>query len=42
MPVLTYLADTNTVSDFFRPGNPVKEWFGNHLGTTVHSSSNLK
>lgn len=28
MPVLKYLADTNTVSDYFRSGNPVKEWFG--------------
>jgi len=32
MPVLKYLADTNTVSDYFRPGNPVKEWFATHRG----------
>ena len=32
MPVLKYLTDTNTVSDYFRPGNPVKEWFAQHRG----------
>jgi predicted nucleic acid-binding protein len=32
MPVLKYLADTNTVSDYFRSGNPVKEWFAAHRG----------
>ena len=32
MPVLKYLADTNTVSDYFRPDNPVKEWFAAHRG----------
>ena len=32
MPVLKYLADTNTISDYFRPGNPVKEWFAQHRG----------
>ena len=32
MPVLKYLADTNTVSDYFRPGNPVKKWFASHRG----------
>ena len=32
MPVLRYLADTNSVSDFFRVGNPVKEWFADHPG----------
>ena len=32
MPVLKYLADTNTVSDYFRPGTPVKEWFAAHRG----------
>jgi len=32
MPVLRYLADTNSVSDFFRSGNPVKEWFAAHPG----------
>jgi predicted nucleic acid-binding protein len=30
MPVLNYLADTNIVSDYFRPGNPVKGWFDAH------------
>ena len=32
MPVLKYLADTNIVSDYFRPGNPVKDWFARHRG----------
>lgn len=32
MPVLKYLADTNSVSDYFKPGNPVKAWFQKHLG----------
>ena len=32
MPVLKYLADTNTVSDCFRPGNPVKAWLAAHRG----------
>jgi predicted nucleic acid-binding protein len=32
MPVLKYLADTNAVSDYFRPGNPVKAWFAAHRG----------
>ena len=32
MPVLKYLADTNIVSDYFRPGNPVKDWFAKHRG----------
>jgi predicted nucleic acid-binding protein len=32
MPLLSYLADTNTVSDFFRPKNPVKQWFEKHRG----------
>jgi hypothetical protein len=32
MPVLKYLADTNVVSDYFRPGNPVKDWFARHPG----------
>jgi predicted nucleic acid-binding protein len=32
MPILKYLADTNAVSDYFRPGNPVKDWFANHPG----------
>jgi len=32
MPVLKYLADTNVVSDYFRPGNPVKAWFAAHQG----------
>jgi predicted nucleic acid-binding protein len=32
MPVLKYLADTNIVSDYFRSGNPVKEWFASHRG----------
>ncbi len=32
MPVLKYLADTNVVSDYYRAGNPVREWFGRHRG----------
>src|SRR5438876_486733 len=32
MSLLAYLADTNTVSDYFRSGNPVKEWFSAHRG----------
>jgi predicted nucleic acid-binding protein len=32
MPVLKYLADTNAISDYFRPGNPVKAWFARHPG----------
>jgi predicted nucleic acid-binding protein len=32
MPLLSYLADTNTVSDFFRAGTPVKQWFAEHRG----------
>jgi predicted nucleic acid-binding protein len=28
----SYLADTNTVSDYFRFGNPVKAWFASHRG----------
>jgi predicted nucleic acid-binding protein len=32
MPVLKYLADRNTINDYFRPGNPVKEWFASHRG----------
>jgi len=30
MPVLKFLADTNVVSDYFRPDNPVKAWFAAH------------
>ncbi|HEV2435922.1 MAG TPA: hypothetical protein VG077_07980 [Verrucomicrobiae bacterium] len=32
MPVLKYPADTNLVSDYYREGNPVREWFGRHRG----------
>jgi hypothetical protein len=32
LPVLNYLADTNSVSDYFRPGNPVRAWFQEHQG----------
>jgi predicted nucleic acid-binding protein len=32
MPLLKYLADTNAVSDYFRPGNPVRGWFCKHPG----------
>lgn len=32
MPVLTYLADTNTISDYFRHESPVRDWFRSHPG----------
>lgn len=32
MPVLKYLTDTNSVSDYFHGGNPVKAWFASHPG----------
>ena len=32
MPVLKYLADTNSVSDFFRGESPVRRWFKVHQG----------
>jgi hypothetical protein len=32
MPILKYLADTNAVRDYFRPGNPVRDWFARHPG----------
>ena len=32
MSILKFIADTNAVSDYFRPGNPVKDWFGRHRG----------
>jgi toxin FitB len=41
MPVLKYLADTNTVSDFFRAGNPVKQWFSEHRGQVGLSTLTL-
>lgn len=41
MPVLKYLADTNSVSDYFRLGNPVKDWFSRHRGTIGLSTLTL-
>jgi predicted nucleic acid-binding protein len=41
MPVLKYLADTNSVSDFLRVGNPVKQWFVEHPGQIGISSLTL-
>lgn len=32
MPVLRFIADTNVVSDFSRPDNPVKDWLVRHRG----------
>ena len=32
MPVLKYLADTNTVSDYFCASNRVRGWFAAHPG----------
>ncbi len=41
MPVLKYLADTNSVSDYFKPGNPVKDWFSGHRGEVGLSTVTL-
>ena len=41
MPVLRYLADTNTVSDYFKPGNPVRAWFAQHRGEVGLSTLTL-
>lgn len=41
MPLLKHLADTNTISDYFRPGNPVKAWFARHKGTVGISTLTL-
>jgi predicted nucleic acid-binding protein len=41
MPVLKYLADTNVVSDYFRPGNPVRDWFTKHSGEIAISTLTL-
>ena len=30
MPVLSYLGDTNAISDFLRGEKPVRDWFSNH------------
>ena len=38
MPVLKYLADTNAISDYFRPGNPVRDWFARHPGEIAIST----
>ncbi len=32
MPVLKYLANTNSVSDYYRADNPVRNWFLRHRG----------
>ena len=41
MPVLKYLADTNTVSDYFRSGHPVRDWFAAHPGEIGNSTLTL-
>ncbi len=41
MPVLDYLADTNTLSDYFRSGTPVKQWFADHRGQIGISTFSL-
>ncbi len=41
MPLLKYLADTNSVSDFFRQIAPVKDWFSRHGGETGISTITL-
>ena len=38
MPVLRYLADTNSVSDYFKPGTPVKQWFATRRGEVALST----
>ena len=41
MPVLKFLADTNVLSDFFRGGTPVKQWFASHRGEIALSTITL-
>ncbi len=41
MPLLRYLADTNSVSDYFKPGNPVKAWFERHPAAVAISTITL-
>ncbi len=41
MPLLKYLADTNSISDYFKPGNPVKAWFAKHSGEIALSTLTL-
>jgi hypothetical protein len=41
MPFLKYLADTNVVSDYFREGNPVRDWFAKHRGEVGISTLTL-
>ena len=41
MPVLKYLADTNSVSDFFRQIGPVRDWFSRHADETGLSTITL-
>ena len=41
MPVLSYLADTNAVSDFFRDVEPVRKWFAGHRGEVALSTLTL-
>lgn len=40
MPLLTFLADTNTVSDYFRD-TPVKAWMKRHKGRVAISTLTL-
>jgi toxin FitB len=45
MPVLKYLADTNTISDFFREGNPVRAWLAQHpaeIGLSVFTLAEMR
>ncbi len=41
MPILKYLADTNSVSDYFKPNNPVRAWFARHPGQIALSTLTL-
>ena len=41
MPILKYLADTNSDSDYFKPGNPVKAWLARHPGQIALSTFTL-
>ena len=41
MPDLRFLADTNAISDYFKPGNPEKAWFARHKGKVGISTITL-
>ena len=41
MQVIKFLADTNAVSDYFRPGTPIPEWMNKHQGEIGISTFSL-